>query len=167
MTDAGSPVISDPGALLVDHARSSNIKIRILGGVSALTVFLSGAGILTSEFYFMVFPKGWGTDWLLSFVTQFKMVGVWFDSPKTYSKPFEKISLAFPNIKVVVAKELSKTYELFLTGEAHDVYNRLCQLDTRGEWVFLLDARHIQIDQNAHYLQLAVDLKAIGLIQNK
>ena len=68
-----------------------------------------------------------------------------------------------PNLELVAAKELSKTYETFIRGQAVDVYNELSRIDCRGEWVFLIDARHLSVDQNAYYSKLASDFKSIGL----
>lgn len=165
ITDAGAPAISDPGALLVNHARSSFIPVKVLGGISALTTFLSGAGILSNEFYFGgFFPKKSG-DMVkaLEILTQLKCVGVWFESPKRILKTIQYISTIYPNLKMVAAKELSKTYELFISGKAADVCNKLSAVDSRGEWVFLLDARLFESDNNLDYLTLAEGLKSIGL----
>ena len=165
ITDAGSPAISDPGALLVNHARTIDIPVKILSGISALTAFLSGAGILSNEFYFGgFFPKKAGDiTKALNFIVQSKLVGVWFESPKRITKTMLNLSDIYPDLKVVLAKELSKTYELFITGTVADICKKLSVIDTRGEWVFLLDARLFDVDDQIDYLTLAADLKSIGL----
>lgn len=165
ITDAGAPAISDPGALLVKHARLTSIPVKVLGGISALTAFLSGAGILSNDFYFGgFFPKKNGEIVkAFRFITQGKLVGVWFESPKRILKTMEHISNAYPQLNVVLAKELSKPYELFISGLAIDVCDKLSKVDSRGEWVFLLDARAFEEDSTIDYLNLAADLKSIGL----
>jgi len=165
ITDAGSPAISDPGALLVNHARITNVSVKVLGGISALTTFLSGAGVLSNDFYFGgFFPKKEGDiAKALDLIIKSKLVGVWFESPKRILRALLNVSKLYPAIKVVAAKELTKSYELFLRGSVLDVCDQLSKLDTRGEWVFLLDARLIKLDYNQAYMSLAANLKAIGL----
>ena len=58
VSDAGSPGLSDPGALLVDYCRSNNIQVKCLPGPSALTTFIAGAGVLMGAFQFLgFFPR--------------------------------------------------------------------------------------------------------------
>ena len=165
ITDAGTPAISDPGALLVNYARTKGVPVSVLGGISSLTTFMMGAGVLTNEFYFGgFFPRKDGDiQEALAFVTSAKTVGIWFESPKRLLKSILVISQMFPNIEVVAAKELSKTYETFIRGQAINVYQELTRIDCRGEWVFLIDARYLSVDHDAYYLKLASDFKSIGL----
>ena len=62
-----------------------------------------------------------------------------------------------------MAKELSKPYELFISGTVADICKTLSTTDTRGEWVFLLDARLFYVDNQTDYLTLAANLKSLGL----
>ena len=101
ITDAGSPAVSDPGALLVDYARDLNINVKVLGGISAITVFLSGAGILMNEFAFGgFFPRKDGDiNHALSLVVKSKSVQIWFESPKRILLSLLKISTSYPDLK--------------------------------------------------------------------
>ncbi|MEK9726736.1 MAG: 16S rRNA (cytidine(1402)-2'-O)-methyltransferase [Candidatus Margulisiibacteriota bacterium] len=165
ITDAGSPNISDPGALLVSHARQQNIPIQVLGGISSLTTFMSGAGVLCNEFYFGgFFPKKTSAiqQLLERFLSQ-KIVGVWYESPHRVLDTMAFIRDAFPKIPVVLAKELTKPYEQFFFGSVDFVFEQLNESDLRGEWVMLLDGRNYAPPLKDQLKDLAMHLQNIGL----
>lgn len=165
VSDAGTPTISDPGALLVAHARHLSVPVVLLPGPSALTAFMAGAGILCTSFYFGGFlsKKSGDRDAILTSIIDQKLVGIWFESPKRILTTILAIQSIDPLLPVVVAKEITKPHERFFSGGVADVYTALSVHNLRGEWVFLVDARHHQSDDMTGYHQRALQLKDIGV----
>jgi 16S rRNA (cytidine1402-2'-O)-methyltransferase len=165
VSDAGTPTISDPGALLVAHARHLSVPVVVLPGASALTAFMAGAGILCASFYFGGFlsKKSGDRDAALQSIVDQKLVGIWFESPKRILATILAIQSIDPLLPVVVAKEITKSHERFFSGSVADVYNALSVHNLRGEWVFLVDARNHQSDTMMDYHQRALQLKGMAL----
>ena len=164
VSDAGTPTISDPGAQLVAHARLTGIEVQILGGISAVSAFLAGAGKLFQGYFFGGFmPRKEGDKKrAIDTLIQSKQLGVWFESPRRIVATLDCIQRNYPPIDVVVAKELTKPYEQFFVGSATDVYHQLNRSDQRGEWIFLIDARQYQAPQT-DYAKMAKQLKQMGI----
>ena len=133
VTDAGSPGLSDPGGLLVAHARAIGVPVILLPGPSALATFIAGCGVLLSDFYFGGFlPKKDG-ELAKACMPYKKSCGYLVRIP-------ERIALFVPplqiliRIPVVIAKELTKEYEKFIRGSASEVHQKVVTMDCRGEW---------------------------------
>lgn len=165
VSDAGSPGLSDPGAGVVQYARKHNISVTILPGVSSVTAFISGCGLLFSEYYFGGFlPKKY-TELVqsLAAVVDQKAVGIWFESPKRILRLSDHMKDYFPKMPVVFAKEITKEFEAFFSGSAEKVHAQLYLSDIRGEWVVLIDARRYVVDHSEHQKKLVVAMKDAGL----
>tara|TARA_A100001015_G_scaffold266508_1_gene315792 strand:- start:1850 stop:2662 length:813 start_codon:yes stop_codon:yes gene_type:complete len=165
VSDAGAPGLADPGALLVAHARSQAIPVHILPGASALTTFISGCGCLFSDFYFGGFLPKKQSDAMskLDFVIASRMVGIWFESPKRVLGIVEMLYRFHPDLPVVFAKELTKPHDAFFVGTVAQISNQLSSVMIKGEWVFMIDARHYIIDQTPQYKAIATALKVAEL----
>lgn len=110
VSDAGTPLISDPGFKIVRAARSENIKVVPIPGVSAVITALSAAGLPTNKFMFYGFlPKDWE---ILPETTT-----VIYENPIQLNKTVTKIYDRYPTAQIVVAKELTKIYEEFVDGK--------------------------------------------------
>jgi 16S rRNA (cytidine1402-2'-O)-methyltransferase len=145
VSDAGTPCISDPGWKLVRQAREAGIKINALPGASAVTTALSGAGLTGGGFTFLGFTarKSGKIIKLLNAAFALEKPVVIYESPYRVVKFLELVKETFgPGIKVVLARELTKTFEEWLSGAVEDI---LQNLKTRkkilGEFVIILDAR--------------------------
>jgi len=146
VTDAGTPGISDPGAVLVSLARKAGIPITPVPGPSALSAFLSVSGIQETGFTFRgFFPRSKGDrirELELIQETEISTVFVWFESPERIVEAIELISEEIPDCHIVAAKELSKIYERFFAGEAPRIADAIREEvkreGARGEWCFLV-----------------------------
>ncbi len=165
VSDAGTPGLCDPGAGLVQHARKHNISIAVLPGVSSVSAFISGCGLLFSEYHFGGFlPKKYSDlDQVLSSIVEQQTVGIWFESPKRILRLSDHLKVEYPDVPVVFAKELTKEHEVFFSGSANDVNEQLHLADVRGEWVVLIDARGIVVDYSKQRKKLAITMKDAGL----
>jgi 16S rRNA (cytidine1402-2'-O)-methyltransferase len=106
VSDAGTPLLSDPGFKVVRAARVAGIKVVPIPGAFAGAVAASAAGLPTNKIMFWGFlPKKWE---LLP-----EMTHVIYEAPPRVSKTCEEIKNRYPSAKIVLARELTKIYEAF------------------------------------------------------
>lgn len=123
VSDAGTPLISDPGYKLVKRAREHGIKVVPIPGPSAAIAALSASGLPTNKFMFWGFlPKKWE---LLP-----EMTHVIYENSLRLPKLLNKIRELHPDSKIVVASEMTKIHESF-TNEK--VRGEVTVLVYRGE----------------------------------
>tara|TARA_A100001015_G_scaffold118084_1_gene130957 strand:- start:668 stop:1480 length:813 start_codon:yes stop_codon:yes gene_type:complete len=165
VSDAGVPGLADPGAFLVSHARSAGTHVVVLPGASALTTFISGCGVLISAFHFGGFLPKKSTDVQHAFdqIIDQQQVGIWFESPKRLLASLTNLKKQCPTIPIVVAKELTKRYETFISGSVCSVIEQLDHHQIKGEWLFLIDARAIKKNNTDRYREIAVICKSANL----
>ncbi|RXS43555.1 16S rRNA (cytidine(1402)-2'-O)-methyltransferase [Idiomarina sp. 29L] len=144
VSDAGTPLISDPGYALVNLCRQQNVKVTSLPGACALTVALSGAGLPTDSFQFEGFLPSKPTQrraTLESLATVVRTL-VFYESPHRILHTLEDMREIFQeDRKVVLARELTKQFETYLTGSASELVKRLTDdpNQQRGEMVLLVE----------------------------
>jgi len=146
VTDAGTPAISDPGALLVSRVRAEVPEARItpVPGPSALTTALSVAGVPSSDFLFLGFlPHKKGRETLFKEIAESKRTVVFYESPHRILKTLERLTeFLRESHRVVVARELTKIFEEIVSGSPDKV---LASFSTReiikGEFVIIVSPR--------------------------
>ncbi len=125
VSDAGTPLISDPGFKVVRAVRAANIPITSIPGPSAVTAALSVAGLPTDKFVFLGFlPKKW------ELVPN--MTNIIYESPQRLASTLAKIRERYPSAQITLASELTKIHEQVqnFTGQA---------LPPKGEHVILVN----------------------------
>lgn len=109
VSDAGTPLISDPGFKVVRAARAAGFTVTPIPGASAAITALSASGLPTNKFMFLGFlPKKWE---VLPETTT-----IIYESPVRLALTLELIYSRYPDAQIVVAKELTKIHEEFLDG---------------------------------------------------
>ena len=162
VSDAGTPGISDPGAMLVfkikerfslsptplhseknGEGRRGEVSVEVIPipGPSAVITALSASGLPTHEFTFLGFlPHKKGRETLFKEIASSERTMVFYESPHRILKTLESLIKFCPNKKVCVARELTKIYEEFKTGtpaEILEYYNK--NLDKqRGEFTVIV-----------------------------
>ncbi len=114
VSDAGTPLISDPGYKLVAEARERNIKVIPIPGASAVLASLVVSGLPTSQFFFQGFlpAKKLAREKLLMELSALKATLIIFESPRRLAGTLKEIQQIFgDDRKVVVARELTKLFE--------------------------------------------------------
>lgn len=147
VSDAGTPCISDPGYKLVRHARACGVRIEAIPGPSALTAFLSGAGLPTDRVTFIGFlpTKAKARQQQLDDAIDRGGTTVAYESPKRLEKTLRAIEALAPDAEVVVARELTKIHETWIYGSAEEVRNALDASEGwRGEIVLGLSPAPVQ-----------------------
>src|SRR3989338_4075123 len=124
VSDAGTPGISDPGALLVSKIKTwtSDVQVIPVPGPTALIAALSACGLPTHEFTFLGFlPHKKCRETLFKEIRDTKRTMVFYESPHRILKTLETLVKFCPDKKVCVARELTKIYEEFKTGTPAEV----------------------------------------------
>jgi 16S rRNA (cytidine1402-2'-O)-methyltransferase len=114
VTDAGMPVISDPGYRLVAAAAAAGVRVRVLPGPSAVTAALAVAGLPSDRFCFEGFPPrrlGQRARRFGELATERRTL-VFFESPRRLAASLAAMAAAFGgDRRAVVCRELTKTHE--------------------------------------------------------
>ncbi len=144
VSDAGTPCISDPGVMLVANIRRElGIEAIVvpIPGPSALISALSASGISASEFVFLGFlPHKKGRETLFREIANSERVMVFYESTHRIMKTLSSLIEHAPETKVVIARELTKQFEQFVTGTPAEIYEYFTnnQEKQRGEFVVIV-----------------------------
>ena len=138
VSDAGTPLLSDPGFVLVRAAAAAGIEVRAIAGPSAITAALAVAGLPTDRFVFEGFlPAAAGERRIaLGRLAQEPRTVVLFEAPHRLAATLAELAAAFgPQRAAVVARELTKRYESVYRGTLESLAQRaLADADMiRGE----------------------------------
>ena len=140
VSDAGTPGISDPGAVLVKKARTAGITIVPLPGPSALTAALSAAGITDGTFLFLGFPparKGQRQKLLSSFVDSSWSL-VFYESPHRIQAFLADVLAILGDRQAFWGRELTKLYEDLQEGPVSHLLELASTKKNRGEFVLII-----------------------------
>lgn len=140
VSDAGTPAISDPGAVLVQYAHENDIKIVPLPGPSALTTALSAAGFGYTEFLFLGFLPSKKNQRRKSLSALFNSSYplVLYESPHRISSLLEDAFNIFGNRQTFWARELTKKFEDLQRSDLQTLLERASSGKNRGEFVFII-----------------------------
>lgn len=142
VSDAGTPLISDPGLTLVRAARDRGIDVVSVPGPSAVTAALSIFGLPTDRFVFEGFPprrKGPLEERLRNLQSEPRTM-VFFESVHRLPALFDALIAAFgANRHAAIARELTKLHEQSATGTLAELKGRLgADIPLKGEFVVLI-----------------------------
>ncbi|THB70572.1 MAG: 16S rRNA (cytidine(1402)-2'-O)-methyltransferase [Desulfobulbaceae bacterium] len=140
VSDAGTPAISDPGAILVGEARKQQIEIIPIPGPSAVTTAMSCAGIEESGFLFLGFapPKDAQRKRFLKSYVSFPLPLVFYESPHRIKKFIASALETFGDRRVFWARELTKKYEELEDTSLKSLADGIDQEKIRGELVVII-----------------------------
>ena len=140
-SDAGTPGLSDPGAVLARMAREAGHEVSPLPGPSAFTALVSASGFGGRSFLFDGFPspkQGKRRSRVVELMGRPESF-VLYESPHRILKLMAEIAEADPGRRVCVGRELTKIHEEFLAGTAGEVLERLSAAgEPRGEFAVLV-----------------------------
>jgi 16S rRNA (cytidine1402-2'-O)-methyltransferase len=140
VTDAGTPGVSDPGALLVRQAREAGVAVVPVPGASAVTAVLSAAGVPADRFVFEGFlpvKPGRRRERLVA-LRALGVTVVCFESPHRVLAALQAVAEVFPGVEIVVGRELTKQFEEVLSGRAEELAERLGRGPVRGEFTLVI-----------------------------
>ncbi len=146
VSDAGTPGISDPGAILISQIKNDpdmqdNVDVIPIPGPSAVITALSASGLPTHEFTFLGFlPHKKGRETIFKEIADSKRTMVFYESPHRILKTLESLQKFCPGKKVCIARELTKIYEEFKTGTPAEVleYLKKNPVKQKGEFTVIV-----------------------------
>ena len=144
ISDAGTPLISDPGYELVAKAIEEKIKVTSIPGPSAVISALISSGLSTSSFVFEGYApkkKGQLETFLKNLQYEMKTI-ILFESPKRIERLMQMIvKILGPKRKVSLAKEITKKFERVITDEAKEIHELIIKDETlkKGEMVVVIE----------------------------
>jgi len=166
VSDAGTPLVSDPGALLTRLAHEAGIRICPVPGASSVMAALSASGLPADRFQFAGFiPAKAGER--QRFFAEFAAAAqttIFFETPHRIAESLAAMAEIFDGARrLVVARELTKQFEQIALLTVASAPAWLAEDDNRqrGEFVLLLEAAAAQ--EAADWQPLAEDLRAAGL----
>ena len=168
VSDAGTPAVCDPGAKLAGRVREAGFRVVPVVGASAVMGALSAAGVTESDFYFNGFlpPKSGERQKLLAKWAQADFPVVMFETPHRIEAALSDMAALFPERRLTLAREITKTFETFLSGTVSEIQTAL-QADNdqiRGEMVLILHParreKHDGLSETAQHIMniLAAEL---------
>ena len=145
ISDAGTPLISDPGYFLVAQAKKEGLKVVPIPGPSALITALSASGLASDSFTFLGFlpSKQTARVKLLKSLVGRTETSIFYESPKRILATLTDMhSIYGDSREVCLAKELTKVFETIQTGSILNLidYLTIDQNHQKGEFVILISA---------------------------
>lgn len=139
VSDAGTPLISDPGYRLVREARERGIAVTTIPGASALIAALTLAGLPTDRFLFAGFlpSKDKARGDVLGELASVPATLVFYETGPRLVASLEAIARMLPGREIAVARELTKLHEECRTGTAAELAGHYTAHPPRGEIVLL------------------------------
>jgi len=141
VSDAGTPLLSDPGYRLVRAAVDAGIAVVPVPGPSAALSALAASGLPTDSFHFGGFlpSKPGQRAHALESLAEEQATLIFYEAPHRILEALEAVEQALGDRPVVVARELTKIHEEFLRGTAAEVRAQLAARDSiKGEFTLLI-----------------------------
>ena len=158
VSDAGTPLFCDPGAILVKELRKHNVKITALAGANAVATFLSQISRDNEDFVFTGFLPKTKTQ-IGNLLSKYKSTDiVFYDSPNRILNTLDVIKEFRPDAKVAVGRELTKVFEEIVIDDVKNVIEYFKNNILKGEIVGLVfrdknSQQNIDIEEKINILK--------------
>jgi 16S rRNA (cytidine1402-2'-O)-methyltransferase len=162
VTDAGMPCVSDPGSTLVEYCINHNIEYDVLPGSNALLTAYAMSGFDYKEFSFFGFLPHKGEDRRkeLEKVINSNTLSIVYESPHRIEKLLQELNELIPERMIFIAKEITKAYQTSYKDSAKNIYNNLANINTKGEWVVIVDKSNSVVNSSAITIE---DIKSLDI----
>ena len=140
VSDAGTPTISDPGAILIKECINNNIEIIPLPGASAVTTAVSLSGFSEKFFFFGFFPEKIKLiNENLNILSQLDCSIVFFISAKKFNKIIPFLKDYFSDRQILICREMTKFYEEFIRTDVNLL--KIFDKDLKGELTIVISEK--------------------------
>ncbi|KKQ66765.1 MAG: Ribosomal RNA small subunit methyltransferase I [Candidatus Daviesbacteria bacterium GW2011_GWA2_38_24] len=145
ISDAGTPLVSDPGYKLVREATIKKIPVDSIPGPVAAILALTLSGLPPDKFFFLGFiPEKPGQRQktyqnLIEISNIISTTFIFYAAPFKLQKPLEEMLQFFGDIKICLAKELTKMHQKVETKKISEWQQTFRKTPPKGEWVMLLN----------------------------
>ncbi|MCI5996637.1 MAG: 16S rRNA (cytidine(1402)-2'-O)-methyltransferase [Peptoniphilaceae bacterium] len=164
ISDAGMPIINDPGFIILCEIIKKNISYEILPGACALINGLCGSGFDSTKFVYMGFvpkTKSEKEKYFENFKNM-EVTGVFYESPHRLLKTLQFIEEKFGDINLCVCRELTKLFEEYKRGKVSEIISYYSEKGVRGEIVLVIEKIET-VKENVDLITEISDLKVKGL----
>ena len=164
ISDAGTPLINDPGYRLVKRVREAGFDVLPVPGASSPIAALSVSGLPTDQFtYAGFFPRsGKSRSDLIATLEKAKHTYLLLESPRRLLKTLEALAKAnMAGREVCVARELTKLHEEFISGTSEEVLAHFKEHEPRGEIVLLIGPLTGDVEVSDDELRAALESEAM------
>ena len=160
ISDAGTPLISDPGEFLIKSARSLGIKVIPVPGPSATIAAISVSGFDT-KFYFYGFlsKKNNERDKELKILSKINSSIVLYLPARDLKKYLNQFLLFFRDKQIFIAREITKLHETYLSGTADELIKIISKDDFKGEITLVIDNK--SVDSTVSNIDLKNEIKLL------
>ena len=141
VSDAGTPVVSDPGTHLVAQAHAAGIRVEPVPGPSAALAALSASGLPGREFVFAGFPPNRSKarkEWLVHLTTETRVL-IFYEAPHRIRRTLEDMLQAFGDRRVVLGRELTKIHEQLVIRPITE--HLQSAFEERGEFTLIVEGQ--------------------------
>src|SRR4051812_9512030 len=142
VSDAGTPLISDPGYRLVSAATENRTPVVVIPGVSAFVAALSASGLPSDQFLFAGFLPARATARRakLEELSGLQVTLIFYEAPHRITATLRDAQAVLGNRRAVVARELTKLHEEFLRGTLEELSDTFADANkARGEMVLIIE----------------------------
>ena len=168
VSDAGTPLISDPGYKLVQDCYLHKVKVTHAPGPSSVINGLILSGLPTNQFYFGGFVSSKKNSKIKQFnLTKFyPMTGIWFDTCLRLIDTLEIIFKIYGNRKISITRELTKIYEDVISSDLQNIRSLIYERELnnkplKGEIVLIIDGYDQKNDVNIETLRINIKKKLL------
>ena len=165
ISDAGTPLISDPGSRLVDAAVAAGLPVVPIPGPSAVMAALVGSGMSLERFTFFGFlpRKGKERSETIADIVASRVTSVLFESPNRVGATLDALVEAGAGERAaVVARELTKQFEEFRRGSVDQLSSVYRDADPKGEVVLVIAGAEKRVVTEDELDDAASELRAAG-----
>ena len=140
ISDAGTPSISDPGAILINECVQNNINIYPISGASAVSTAVSISGFSEKYFFYGFFPeKNNKLKEDFEKLANLDSCIIFFISPRKFNKSVKEIKYYFSGRKILICREMTKFYEEFIRTDVDNL--ELFKPDPKGELTIVISEK--------------------------
>jgi 16S rRNA (cytidine1402-2'-O)-methyltransferase len=163
VSDAGTPLVSDPGFTLVAACRSQGITVNPIPGPTAAIAALAGSGFPTGNFYFVGFlpPRASQRKRSLEGLAGVRSTLIFYEAPHRVLDALEDLNAVLGKRKACLARELTKVHEEWLFGTPEELGLALAGRDAiRGEITIIVEGAGEETAKEEHPESLEAHLEA-------
>jgi len=143
ISDAGTPTISDPGAILVKECSANNIDIFPIPGASAVSSAVSISGFNEKYFFYGFFPEKINKlEEDFEKLSHLNTCIVFFISPKKFNRSVKNIKYFFSGRNILVCREMTKFYEEYIRTEVNKL--EAFKFEPKGELTIVISEKNIK-----------------------
>lgn len=154
-SEAGSPIISDPGYPLIKRAYENGIKIESYSGVSSPIMALELSGLPPMPFHFHGFLAREESKKIKVFETLSYGTHIFFEAPTRIHQTMDILSKVAPKLDVALVRELSKKFEEVIRFKSLDWINFQKNLLAKGEFVLLIHQEETEQSLSKEVVELS------------